>query len=103
MFCEQGKFFYAVPVSGSLIPAAKVQAAKEVGYPLKEGEIPELRIDLPELLTAPVEPGACVGRASWYLNGEIIAEADLVCIKGVGRDICPTQTLKERLMHIFTD
>lgn len=102
MLCEQGQQFGVIPVSGSLIPVLEVQAAETVGYPLKEGERPEVKVELAPQLEAPVEPGRQVGKAIWTLEGTPVAETKLICVGGAERDVRPPRTLKERIIELFT-
>lgn len=100
--CEQGQRFGVIPVSGSLLPALEVQAAEAVGYPLAEQEMLTLEVDVAECLEAPVMAGTCVGKAVWSLNGTPVAEAELICAVGAGRDVCAPRTLRERFFDVFT-
>lgn len=99
--CRTGQIFGAVPVEGSLIPAVQAQAAEPVGYPLREEERLELRVELAERLESPVVCGQQIGRAVWLLNGDAVAETALVCTRSAARNTCPPQTFWERLAERF--
>lgn len=100
--CEQGQRFGVIPVSGSLIPVLEVQAAEAVGYPLAEQETLTLEVDMAECLEAPVMAGICAGKAVWSLNGTPVAETELICAVGAGRDVCSPRTLRDRFLDVFT-
>lgn len=102
VLCEAGETFGSVAVAGSLLPAVEVQAAETVGYPLQSGEQLQLKVELTSLLQAPVDAGQPAGTAVWLLDGEAVAKTELVCAGSAAYDICPPQTLWERLAELFT-
>lgn len=101
VLCEKGQSFGAIPVEGSLIPAVEVSAACEVGYPLAVGESLETRVELADLLEAPVRQGTQVGTATWLLNGKPVAQTALICDTGASRDVRQEQSLWEKLLGVF--
>lgn len=95
--CEGGQCFGIVPVSGSLIPFVEIRSAYEVGYPISDGECPEMEIYPIAEIPAPAKAGMCVGNVIWRLNGTAIAEVPLVLSGGIGLDIREERTFTERL------
>ena len=66
-----------IPESGDLAEQAYtgLQLAKEepdLKLLMAEGEEVEVRVELPEAVTAPVEPGTVVGSVCYYLNGTAV-------------------------------
>ena len=66
-----------IPESGDLAEQAYtgLQLAKEepdLKLLMAEGEEVEARVELPEVVTAPVEPGTVVGSVCYYLNGTAV-------------------------------
>ena len=62
----------------------------------KGGSEPELTFEIYDDLCAPVEKGTLAGKAVYTLDGETIAEADIVTSEGVERS--SLLTVIERLM-----
>lgn len=79
VLCTQGELFGAVKVVDSLLPSVPVIAAEQVAYPLGDGEKLELAVEIAHTMQAPVFAGMPVGWAAWSLNGEIVAETELLC------------------------
>ena len=50
---------------------------RELSYPLLPGEEPELRLNLPEFVYAPVETAELAGSVQAVLDGEVVAEVPL--------------------------
>jgi len=101
VLCEAGQSFGVIPVKGSLLPFVEVQAASTTAYPLQEGESLSMEVTLQEELYAPAVARACVGTATWRLDGRVVAETELICAGGVGLDVRSPRTLKERLFELF--
>ncbi len=101
VLCQQGQRFGAIPVTGSLIPALSAEAAAGAAYPMAEGEKVELNVELVPQLEAPVQAGSCVGRAVWTLNGEPVAEVELICPTGAGLDVRESQSIGKRFLNLF--
>ena len=79
VLCTQGTIFGGVKVTESLIPSLQVVAAESPSYPLRDGEVPKLTIELVKKMAAPVDAQTPVGKATWTLDGTVIAETALVC------------------------
>lgn len=101
VLCRQGEVFGSVKVDGSLIPALTVVSAGEAAYPLAAGEEPELTVEVAHSLQAPVSDGMSVGWATWTLNGEIVAEAELVCGGSAELNLYRRETLRDQLTRLF--
>lgn len=97
VLCTQGERFGAVPVTGSLLPALPVAAAKTVRFPLREGESPVLSVEIAHGLQAPVAKGMRVGWATWSLNGETVAETELICTGAAGNDLAGKTGVGKRI------
>jgi D-alanyl-D-alanine carboxypeptidase len=95
--CGQGEAVGSVPVRGSLTPFVSAVTAREVVYPLGEGETVQTQVELTGALQAPVEEGTVIGRLSFYLGEEQVAQTDLVAGANVRRDAAQPQTLWEKV------
>jgi len=84
-----GKVLALLPTTGGIIPAVEAATGEVVAYPLTREERPTARLELPERLDAPVRKGARVGELQFYLNGEAIGSASLVCGAEVPRNAVP--------------
>jgi D-alanyl-D-alanine carboxypeptidase (penicillin-binding protein 5/6) len=71
--------------------------AQEAVYPLGEGETVRAQVELTDALQAPVEVGTVIGRLSFYLGEEQVAQTDLIAGTTVRRDAAQPQTLWERV------
>ena len=101
ILCEQGERFGAVKVAGSLIPSVPVVAAERAVFPLKAGESLKLEIELAHSLQAPVPEGMTVGWAVWTLNGETVAETELICGSAAGYDLLQKTSIRKRISRLF--
>lgn len=100
ILCQQGERFGTVKVTGSLIPGVPVVAAKQVEFPMKAGESLKLHIEIAHTLQAPVQKGMPVGWAIWTLNGEPVAETELICGSGASYDLVQNTGLWERISGV---
>lgn len=101
ILCLQSEQFGSVKVEGSLIPSLPVIVGEQVSYPLAEGEKLELTVELAHSVQAPVSAGMAVGRLSWSLNEEIVAETELLCGSAANRDLYQYGGLRERISRWF--
>ena len=97
ILCEKGQTFGGLPVSGSLLTAVEAVAAREVSFPLMEGEELELEVNLTDAVQAPISAGTVMGIAWWKLNGQTVAYTDLVCASGAGLDLYEPDNWWDRL------
>lgn len=99
--CQAGTEFDSVKVTGSLIPVLSVVLEKDVAYPLAAGEEIEMTVERVQSLQAPVTAGLPVGWVTWSLNGETVAEAELVCGGSAELNLYRRETMGERLTRLF--
>ena len=97
ILCEKGQTFGGLPVSGSLLTTVEAVAAREVSFPLMEGEELELEVNLTDAVQAPISAGTVMGIAWWKLNGQTVAYTDLVCASGAGLDLYEPDNWWDRL------
>lgn len=97
--CNAGMSFGQVRVEGSLLPAVSALLAENVVFPLAEGEVPDVRVDLPSVLYAPVTCGDLIGEVSWLLDGNVIARAGLVSSKNAGNDVYLRRSVREHILR----
>lgn len=84
---EEEQEVVKLPVSSSLTRFVSVTAERTVAYPIAEGEQVTAKYDMPDRLEAPLEAGQAVGSITYYLNGQEIEKANLVCGMSVTREI----------------
>ena len=99
VLCTQGENFGAVPVTGSLLPSLPVIAAETVRYPLWEEETLKLTVEIAHGLQAPVAEGMSVGWAIWSLDGETVAETELICGNAARYDFIDRPSVRERIFR----
>lgn len=97
ILCEKGQTFGGLPVSGSLLTTVEAVAAREVSFPLMEGEELELEVDLTDAVQAPISAGTVMGTAWWKLDGQPVAYTELVCASGAGLDLYEPDNWWDRL------
>lgn len=95
--CREGEALGAVRVEGSLIPNVAAVAARDAGYPLKEGEGLSMEVELMPCVRAPFQAGEPVGRAVWKKDGEIVVQVPLAAQAGAGLDAGEPLSLWEKL------
>ncbi len=86
LLCRRGKDLGPVAVSGSLVPAVRVETAADVRACLASSETVTAALDLPRRLDAPVSPGQKVGSLTFYLDGRELGRTDLVAAVGAPDD-----------------
>ena len=59
--------------------------------------LPELVVELPDMLSAPIKRGEALGKARMVVQGETIAETELIAGEDVARDDFPS-----RFRHYLT-
>lgn len=99
VLCTQGENFGAVPVTGSLLPSLPVIAAETVRYPLREEETLKLTVEIAHGLQAPVAKEMSVGWAIWSLDGETVAETELICGNAARYDFIDRPSVRERIFR----
>jgi D-alanyl-D-alanine carboxypeptidase len=58
---------------------------------IPKGSLPQVEIDLPDVLDAPIQAGQMIGTARLMAGGAVIAEAPLVASADVAQDDFPTR------------
>ncbi len=96
--CDIGSFSYIMPTSGGDSDHVLLQSAQRVTsiLPRGRGEI-KCVVELPRFLLAPVTDGELVGRLVFWLDGQIIAESDIIA-KGNVNSYPEGKGLFERLL-----
>ena len=82
-----GEELARVPLEGSLLRRAAVEARETVAYPLKEGEQVTTQVDLPDTVPAPVVRGEIAGTVRFLVAGQVVGESYLVWSQDAGRDV----------------
>lgn len=85
---DRGKTFAPIPVDNGIeeyvgISLGVLEEQQTLTPLLRRGEQPEIRYEYPERLTAPVRAGQPVGRVTYSLGGETIAEYPIVTSENV--------------------
>lgn len=94
-----------LPVKGTLPGVTTVTAGESVWCALKSGEQAEYTVELPPVLSAPLEAGQVVGRMVVTLNGETVGETPLVVAQTVSDLRAGKRSLLDwlRLLWLGTD
>ena len=95
--CEEGERFGWIKVTGSLLPSLPIVTEEQVVYPLAEGEQLEFTVEVAHSLQAPVSAGMVAGWVTWYLNGEPVAETELLCGNSAESNLYQRNGLRERI------
>lgn len=84
---KKGQCLVELPLKKGIEKSIEVRTVEEIVIPLKDSEkaLLEKRIYLPGYLNAPVNAGVDVGTVQYYVNGEIIADSNLMLWSDVGR------------------
>jgi len=68
---------------------------------LSAGEQVELTVEFAHDLCAPLSAGMPVGWATWLLNGEKVAEVELICGASADENICLPESLWGRILRLL--
>lgn len=93
-----GELVGSVPIEGSLVRFADVEAGANFYYPLAEGESAEVRMEYAETAAAPVRRGEYAGRMVYTLHGRKIGTVELRYAQTVRSDVFPEGTLFQRIL-----
>lgn len=96
-----GEKLASVLVRGGNTPLVGLMAAKDLCYPLTQGESLEIVLRVPVSVPAPVIPGQVIGRISAYLNGEEVAAADLIAMQPSAAVQAETDEAGGRFFKLF--
>ena len=80
---EKNKICASCDIFGGKMKKCDIIYGKDVFYPLKKGERVIGKTEIPQGVKAPVNKGDVAGKQYYYLNGEKIAQADLVYSESV--------------------
>jgi D-alanyl-D-alanine carboxypeptidase len=96
--CGDGEFSYTMPVVGGESEYVILENANAVSLPLPRsaGEV-TCTVELPRFLFAEVREGEVVGRLIFSVNGQTVAECDVMAKSSVERKI-----YKKGLLNLFT-
>lgn len=89
---EQSELLYGgetlreIPVTHGLCDTVEAVLADDLCAAVPKNALPQLEIDLPESVEAPVSAGDRLGEARLVWQGEVLKRADLVAPVSVGRD-----------------
>ncbi len=78
LLCRAGKGLGLVAVSGSLVPAVRVETQSDVRWCLTADEAVTAKMELPRHVQAPVNRGQVLGSLTFYLNGQEIGRTAVV-------------------------
>lgn len=73
------------PYDRAYVNVSMVETDKELKVLLKDGETVEKKLQLPDMLTAPVKGGSVAGSMKYYLDGELMKEYPIVTDTDVER------------------
>ena len=89
---EQSELMYGgetlreIPVTQGLRETVEAVLADDLCAAVPKNALPQLEIDLPESVEAPISAGDRLGEARLVWQGEVLKRADLVASADVGRD-----------------
>lgn len=101
MLCTKGETITQTFVKDSLVPYVSLLTEGEVRYPLAEGECVEKHVCVNELIEAPIELGATLGKLSFYLGNQLVGETNLIAGTSINRDAVETQSFMNRICAWF--
>lgn len=102
LLCTEGKRICGIPVSGGLVPFVSATPAETLRYPVSEQEQVCVQVEQCGGAAAPVKCGTVLGKLRFYIDGELIAETDLLAQSDVHQNIVAPRTLWERVRDLLT-
>ena len=87
VLAEEGEELGRVPLQGSLLHMASVEARETVAYPLKQGEEVTMEVDLPDQAEAPVVQGEIAGSVRFLVGSRQVGQTYLVWSGSARRDV----------------
>ena len=86
-FAQKGDTIKEIPISKGVSSSVSAVLSTDAGVLLKKGEESNIvqNVNLPEEITAPISEGDKLGEISYSLNGETIAEIDIVAKNSVAK------------------
>lgn len=101
VLCKEGEMIAQTFVKGGLVPFVSLMTAEEVRYPLADAERVETHVAVNELIEAPIEFGATLGKLSFYLGDQLVGETNLIAGTRINRDTMETQSFMNRICAWF--
>ncbi|WP_294519202.1 D-alanyl-D-alanine carboxypeptidase family protein [uncultured Pseudoflavonifractor sp.] len=101
LLASAGRDFRSLPVTGSLVRFVPVQIERNVRYPLAEHERVTAKIDLPDVVEAPVEEGDIAGSLTYYVDGKEVGSTYLVYSHSVESNVARSQSILDRILSLF--
>ena len=90
LLCE-GEALRHIPVTGGNADSVAAVLAADLSGLVPTGALPQVEIDLPEVLAAPVLSGQALGEARMLAGGEVVGTAKLVAACDVAKDDFPAR------------
>ena len=88
-----GEVVAEIPVEHADGAAVDAVLASDLTGVMPKGTLPQVELELPDVLDAPVAAGQVIGKARLTANGVTIAEADVLAGQDVSRDDFPARWL----------
>ncbi len=88
-----GDIVQTIPVSHANGASVDAVLADDLTGVMPKGTLPQVEIDLPQTLDAPIQAGQRIGTARLIANGITIAEVPLIASEDIARDDFPTRWL----------
>ena len=88
---NKGEALRSIPVTGGEAESVAAVLTDDLSGLVPVGALPQVEIDLPEVLSAPVCAGQELGVVRMMAGGEVVAEAKLVAACDVERDDWPAR------------
>ncbi len=86
-----GESVGSIPVTHADGTSVEALLTSDLTGVMPKGSIPQVEIDLPDALDAPVQAGQIIGTARLTAGGVVVAEAPLVAASDVARDDFPAR------------
>ena len=88
---NQGEQLRLIPVEGSGGASVAAVLAADLTAAVPQNALPTLVVDLPDILTAPVQAGDIIGQAHLYWENEAVCTADLLASASAAKDDFPAR------------
>ena len=88
---EAGDVIAALEVGHSNGAAVDAILSADLKGVVAKGTIPQVEIDLPDVLEAPVSAGQVLGKAQLVAGGVLVAQADIIAANDAARDDFPSR------------
>lgn len=89
----RGEVITLLPVIDGAASSVDIAAAEALSWPVQDGEDLRIQLELPEVLSAPIQQNTVVGHAILLVNGHEMKRAALLCDSAVAAvDLMPNST-----------